>query len=492
MGDYSVPLEIRQLKPKGTMVKHIKNGYYVYEFKSWKENVINPDGTKKRITHTKTGKCIGHITLKEGFVPNNNKLHDDKIVVKNYGDYAFSIKHSEKTFNELARIFNIKDAQKIYCVAIIFFVNGFTYMKRIRSKYDISYLSYLYNDISLGYAAVHTLYTDLGTKNEKVIEFEQKSIDDSSKLLSIDGHVIACTSEKNDLSEYGYKAKKYGTPQVNWLTAYDVESKRTLSSVITSGSEPDKISIRSLFSRHTFKDTEFLVDRGFNTEADKALMSSNGNTYIVPMISSSKDYSVILESLKFDRRRYFVYQKNKYSSIIYYQEFEVEGKRCIAYKDATRELSEYNDYLSKISSKKKGYTEEGLEEYKPFFGLFLLETNISITKANAEVIFCHYKKRWSIETFYNYIRNKCDFNALYQQDYFMSQGLSFIVTVSGMIFNDVFEYLSKYNYSVEDVIDTIGKLKMTFEDQKWLIKNRIKEVRDLCLELNFEIPDSLE
>ncbi|MBR6343357.1 MAG: hypothetical protein IKR65_05565, partial [Selenomonadaceae bacterium] len=38
---------------------------------------------------------------------------------------------------------------------------------------------------------------------------------------------------------------------------------------------------------------------------------------------------------------------------------------------------------------------------------------------------------------YNYVRNDADFNALYQQDYFCMQGLSFIVTVAGMIYHDI-------------------------------------------------------
>jgi len=33
------------------------------------------------------------------------------------------------------------------------------------------------------------------------------------KRIAIDGHVIACTSECNDLSEFGYKASKLGTEQ---------------------------------------------------------------------------------------------------------------------------------------------------------------------------------------------------------------------------------------------------------------------------------------
>lgn len=164
MSDYSVPAEIRQHKPKGTMVKKLGNGYYVYEHSSTKKTIVNPDGTKKRITINEVGKCIGSITARDGFIPNNNRLHDDEISSKTYGDYAFAIKCSETIYNNLLTDFNLKDANKIYCVSLIFCVEGFTYMKKIRSKYENSYLSYYFPGIYLGYDALKTLYTDLGTK----------------------------------------------------------------------------------------------------------------------------------------------------------------------------------------------------------------------------------------------------------------------------------------------------------------------------------------
>ena len=487
VGEYSVPDEIRRLKPKGTMVKKVKNGFYVYEYSSKKEKVINPDGTVARKTINHMGKCIGSITLQEGFVPNANRLHDDSIITKNYGDYAFAVECGRPTLAALENAFNKKDAQRIFCIGVIFCVDGFTYMKRIKSRYDISYLSYRYPGMLLGYDALHTLYMDLGTKNQRVVQFEQNGIDKSSGRVAIDGHVIACTSESNDLSEFGYKAQKYGTPQINWITAYDVNSKRTLSSILANGSEPDKVSVR-VFSRHTFQNTEFLVDRGFNSQADKQLMGSNGNTYIVPMVSNRSNYKCVVSGLKFDRRRYFVYEKQKYSSIVYYQEFNLDGERYIAYKDAAREASERSEYIKKMKEGKQGYTEDGLIKNDIYFGLFLLETNKTVETASAETVFSSYKERWSIETFYNYVRNKCDFNALYQQDYFMCQGLSFLVTVSGMIFSDIQRVIRDTGLSIDDVLDAVGKLKMAEEGGNWQIKNRVKAVREVCEKVRFDIP----
>ena len=198
-------------------------------------------------------------------------------------------------------------------------------------------------------------------------------------------------------------------------------------SCVYSGADPDKVSVNSLFKKYEFSNTEFLVDRGFNTAPDKALMSANGNTYIVPMISNRDDYASVIDILKFDKRRYFVFNKDSYASMIYYAEYQAMDDSCryIAYQDTTRAGAERQDYIKAMAAGKKGYTEEGLLENKQYFGLFLLETNDF--NLDAETVFCHYKDRWSIETYYNYVRNDVDFNALYQQDYFCMQGVSFII-----------------------------------------------------------------
>ena len=487
MGAYSVPAEIRNQKPKGTMVKRIGDKFYVYEYSTSKIRVSLDDGTFKWKTKTKMGKCIGSITEETGYVPNITRINYDDITAKNYGSYAFVVSHAQSTLSLLKEVFCQSDAEQIFVVATIFFVDGFTYMKNAKGIYEMSYLSSCYPNINVGYKALRTLYENLGTRQAKPKAFEQMLIKKSSGMVAIDGHVIACTSEMNDLSEFGYKASKLGTEQVNWLTAYDVISKTPLLSQLYSGAEPDKIAVKALFDRYSFSNTEFLVDRGFNSADDKALMSKSGNTYIVPMISTHKDYKYVLSNLKFDKSRYFTYNKNSYTSMIYYQELSVGEVRCFAFQDTTRASAEKQDYIKALDAGKRGYDEEGLVKSESYFGLFLLETNNY--NLSAQEVFCHYKERWTIETYYNYIRNDVDFNALYQQDYFSMQGLGFIVSITGMIYHDIKDVADRSKLRVKDIICEMSKLKMVYEGNKWLIRNNIKSVRELCEKTNFSIPD---
>ena len=75
-GKYSVPEEIRRLKPRGTMVKKINGHFYVYGMKNTKDPTT---GKWKTVT---TG-ILGKITLEDGYVPNE----DAGYTVLEYGAY---------------------------------------------------------------------------------------------------------------------------------------------------------------------------------------------------------------------------------------------------------------------------------------------------------------------------------------------------------------------------------------------------------------------
>ena len=489
MGKYSVPQEIRDMKPSGSMVKAQAQRYYVYEYSSTKVKVYLEDGSFKWKTVTKMGKCIGQITMEDGFIPNKNALTSDDITIKEYGSYKVVTSFSESTLNQLKEIFNAKDANEIYCVACIFVVDGFTYMKNMNRLYQESYLSHLFPDAHMGYEALKNLFHNLGSRGGKIDEFEQRLLDNSSKKVAIDGHVIACASDCNDLSAFGYKAAKLGSEQVNWMTAYDIETKIPLLNQMFNGADPDKTAVQSLFDRFDFKDTLFVVDRGFNTATDKKLMSTNGNSYIVPMIQGRKDYARVHDGLSFDKRKNFIYDKDGYSSLIYYKEFTDNGDRYIAYKDTTRASAERQTYIKKIRSGKSGYTEEGLLANDVDFGLFIMET--SDMNKHPREIFCDYKSRWTIETFYEYIDNEMDFNTIYQQDYCGMQGLGFIVQIAGMIYHDLRMALDKKNLSLRDVINELKGIKMSKERARWMIRNNTKAKREICEKLDLVIPVSV-
>ena len=146
MGDYSVPESIRACRPKGTVVKKIAGHFYVYEYSKEKTE----DGKWRN----KTGKMIGTIVEGQGYIPNDNLLHDAEISTVEFGDYAVALANSGKTLSLLETCFNKRDAIRIYAVALIHFTQGFVHMKDIGTYYEMSYLSLLWPGLKMGYDAL--------------------------------------------------------------------------------------------------------------------------------------------------------------------------------------------------------------------------------------------------------------------------------------------------------------------------------------------------
>jgi hypothetical protein len=148
-GKYAVPQEIRAMKPRGTMVKKIPGGYYVYEYKS----VRDEDGRRR----TRMGRCIGKIDPALGFVPNSNALADEEVTCLDFGEWAVAEANSRGVWDLLLEHFNPSDAERIYVAALVHFVEGFTYMRDLARFHDMSVLSLRHPGLRMGYDAMRGL-----------------------------------------------------------------------------------------------------------------------------------------------------------------------------------------------------------------------------------------------------------------------------------------------------------------------------------------------
>ena len=473
MGNYSVPESIRQYKPKGTMVKRISSHYYVYEYSSY------TDGNGKR--HTKMGRAIGSIKEGIGFVPNNTFACDSEISSLDFGEYAVAMANSQKTLALLKECFNPQDAVTIYAVALIHFIQGFTYLRDIRSYYDMSILSVRYPSLKLGYDALSKLYDALGRRQGNVIRMEEKLTAACSHQMAIDGHVIGCESAMNDLAEKGYKFKKLGEAQINLLMAYDVNTGIPLMSRIYEGASTDKVSIKDFLGQIELKDMLFIIDRGFYSVDNLNLFSSNGNAYIIPLGKNLNTCKAAVHSLEMHDR--FMYQKGKKASVVEYKDEVIDGYRVLTYRDLNESASEQENYLRHMSRGDKSYTKEGFQKAKYYMGVTVLQT--SLENASPEEVYALYKKRWSIETFYNYFKNKAGYNSLYAEDYYKTQGLAFIMLVSALIHQEMEAAVADIGgKTVSTCLLESRMVKAHKRHDNWTVCNCLKKQVELFKQLN--------
>lgn len=477
MGKYAVPEEIRKQKPTGTMVKAIHGKYYVYQY-----SCVNVDGKRK----TKTGKMIGTINPELGFITNDNYQKDGEITSFSFGEYFLTYQLGQSVYKQLSNFFNIKEATQIYLLALMHFVHGFTYVKHIKPNYDISYLSKRFPSISLSEFTVSNLLETLGSHTTKVEEFQQSLIESSSKKLAVDGHAIKTSSTDNELAEKGNKYLKFKDKQMNALMAYDIENNIPVLSRIYPGATTDNVAFKDLFQRNEFKDTLFIMDKGFNDPENLKLCSENGNKYVVPIRGSTNLYKELIENPQFNNA--FVYKNSKKNGIIHYNCQTINGNKVIIYKDADQALLESSDYLSKIDED-ASYTLEKYKVAEKSFGVIILQSNLDKTP---EEIYNFYKNRWKIETFYDYYKNQLEVDALYTSDYYRTQGLSFILLVTALIHEEFVKKTKTLKKNVTDILLDARFLKLHRKRSGWEFENLCKKHFELFSTLKINLYKELE
>ncbi len=462
-GKYAVPQEIRAMKPRGTMVKKIPGGYYVYEYRT----VRDEDGRRR----TKMGRCIGKIDPALGFVPNSNALADEEVTCLDFGEWAVAESNSRGVWGLLLEHFNPSDAERIYAAALIHFVQGFTYMKDLARFAEMSVLSLRHPGLRMGYDAMSGLYEDLGRRQGPVLAMEQALLDRSSGLVAIDGHVVGTGSRENGLAAKGYKFAKLGEPQMNLLMAFDAQTDLPLLSRMYEGAALDRADVADLLAQARFQDVVFVVDRGFYSEGNVGLLTQGGNHYVVPLSKGLRACKQAVSSLEMGGR--FVWQRGQKASVVEFKDEEIGGRRVLTYRDLSESAMEQANYLRHMERGDRAYTRERFEELAPLMGVTVLQTSLPAGDRDAEAVYGLYKRRWSVETYFDYFKNGQDARGLCQQDFHRVQGLAFVMLVSGLIHREVADAVaaSGVGMTVGDVLADARMVKACRRSGAWVAVN---------------------
>ena len=467
MGKYSVPGRIRAMKPKGTMVKAIGGRYYVYEFRS-----VSEDGRRRTVM----GPCIGSITEEDGFVPNGARVRGGEVTTLEFGQYAVALACTGGVLSALKEHFDPRDAAQIYSLAVLNCVNGMQPAKDAGRHFAMSVLGLRFPDAKMGPDALATLLDALGRRQGPVMSFEAALCAASGPEVAVDGHAMPSSSRLSDLAEPGYKRGRLGSDQVNMLMAYDVASGRPMLSRMYEGAALDRASVRDLLTRAELTDKMFVVDAGFYSRANIEAFTSNGCSYIIPLQRQLLACKEAVADPRVDGR--FVYRRNRKASAVEYRDARRRGARVVLFRDLNKQALEQAGYLARIEQGAKGYTAEGFEEAKDVMGVIVLQT--SREDLTAQEVYETYKRRWSVETFFDWLKNGAGLASPGAQDYCKAQGLAFVALVTALVHRDLAEACKAVKgKSVDDCLLEARMVKANKVGGRWVCCNLLSRQREL-------------
>ena len=262
------------------------------------------------------------------------------------------------------------------------------------------------------------------------------------------------------------------------------------------GSKNDKASVKEMIKDIIIEGCLYLMDRGFYSPELKEMLAEKKATYIMPVSSNMTSYK---EALKRGRGRLksFVYKRREgirtIKSVVEYKlSYDENGTRTIYFRNIHEADCEKANYLECIEKKVPGFTEAKLEAVESTFGIIILETTHSGTP---EEIYNYYKKRWSIETFYDYLKHRMDFNALGVQDWAKLQGLAFMMLLATLINGAIQERLKQSSLSevyMPEVMLTASSVKAMKRNELWTIENASKRERDIFNALSVPVGAELK
>ena len=80
---------------------------------------------------------------------------------------------------------------------------------------------------------------------------------------------------------------------------------------------------------------------------------------------------------------------------------------------------------------------------------------------------------------------------MYQQEEKCTEGLGFIMQITGMIYENIRACADAAGIDLNDTINNLRSVKLFRGKHNWELKNDIKSIRDTCKKLDFVLPQML-
>lgn len=398
----SVPAEIRAVsRPKNTIVQAYgknKDHYCVRERVGCK--YVNG----RRIPQT--GHTIGHIINGE-FVPIPTEqpvlLSQTGPELKDWADIILCDRLFQPVMDELLQVYNPKDAQKIYCIALLqVCFHGIKYYE-LAEAYQNSFVSELYPGVALSANTVSTFVKDLGKAYMHIRQFMQNR----TALLKVDGRLVidgtlkSDESKVNSLSNFSRKARIKGTRDISVIYAFDLERMQPVCSECFPGNMLDATAYGSFIKDNGIHSGLVVADKGFPATCSEEDFSANeGLHYLNPVRRNSK-YIETHKLLEF---------KGVLPGFegIMYKKSKVNGKNkwLYSFRDEQQAHEEERGWLSRHSQEDE-FSFEELKKRQKTFGVIVLECDLDL---DPQTIYKAYSSRWEIEIVMRYYKHALDFD----------------------------------------------------------------------------------
>jgi transposase len=211
---------------------------------------------------------------------------------------------------------------------------------------------------------------------------------------------------------------------------------------LINGNVADVTSMKLCLKEMQISNAILVADKGFYSNSNVQNLEKEGLQHLIPLHRNNKiiDYDP-LKTDKFKRnKQFFVYQKR----IIWYHEYEKDGRKYVTFLDERLRLEEEVDFLQRNEEEVKAYSGDELMEKMLAFGTltFVYRTNSPKT---AQELYEIYKQRNEIEVMFDSYKNFLEADKTYMQNRYVLDGWLFVNFIAMIAYYKLFDRLRGAN-----------------------------------------------
>lgn len=443
---------------------HFKNGqYYLYEV-SYKYS------SEAKRTKKITGKLLGKITQKEGFIRSKKDLlrdlPDGKIHLAEAGAAELFVSHMQQELGYLQSAFaNTRINWEMIAAAAMMRWIYKSPIKMMDFHWQNNYYHTLWK-ISLQDKQVSELLRQLGDSRENILRYFRYFPTGGEHLL-IDSTTIPSKSELMENVTLGYGRRTGYSPQSNLLFIFSRNLQLPVYHRVLPGNIRDVSSFALSIEESGVSEVTIIADKGFYSLANVTFLKDKGLHYIIPLRRSSVliDYTPLRSGTRKEMTGFFEFDRR----FIWYYDQKISGERVLLFFDQKLQTEEQDDYLRRIHTHPEDYTKENFFEKECGLGSFACVTNLDKT---AENIYQAYKCRGQIEQVFDAYKNFLDADRTYMQNDKALYGWTFInflaVQAYYKLYRKIKETEKLKKHSVEDILQFGIRKKKILIRERWI------------------------
>lgn len=472
----AIPKDILAVKrPSSTVVKQRGTRFVVI-----KRTSKRADGKIKAVDLGTVGEIIdGRFVEREVSAPQREKSID----VKDYGEVTLCNNHGRDLLDELAKVWDLNDAKRLYVIALLRAAYGDIKNRDLMLQYATSFASEIIPGVHLSEDAVSAFLQEIGQAYSLICQFMRNRIESfAGKNIVVDGMLKNYNSQEGYMSEFSRKARTKGSKDLSLLYAFNPETKEPIAAKPYPGNMLDQTTIDNFVFEYKIVNGMMIFDKGFyNEELFEKIDKIEGLSYLIPL----KQNSAMIKRYGMDNPT--EYLKGYTDATILYKKVKMSnGKYLYSFRNPKMASEQEVAYVQQ-AQKKETFDSEKYTEKKSLFGLIVFKSKKDLDPLT---VYLAYSQRWMIETMFNIYKNIIDRDTVnVHTDYrvYATELINFLsVIITTRVKNEIVKKELNKKYSYKQIFRMLSKCKKVRTDKngQWEDVTRLKYIEELTKTLD--------